>query len=284
MPNIGINAGVSMNTLKSRILNPAFTSVYSVLIQAPSLVSGGEGGSSATGLDRELFELTCIEASLPGSSIATVETNRDYHGIVERHAYSRLFDETIELTFLVTLDSNYRQIRFFDFWMKYIVGENTYTDKELRNKVNQRAKYPDSYKTGMKIAKFEKDLGSGKSAGANAVVYNFVDVFPKSMNSIPIAYESSQLLKVTVSMCYTRYFIDRSQGQTDNNFNAFGSSSLSPGNPEVPFDFTFDSDFSSTRYYDPKFADVFNNNSSTTFSNDSLFNNDFDFTSGSFLD
>ena len=281
MPNIGINAGVSMNTLKSRILNPAFTSVYSVLIQAPNAVAGGEGGSSATGLDRELFELTCIEASLPGSSIATVETNRDYHGIVERHAYSRLFDETIELTFLVTLDSNYRQIRFFDYWMKYIIGENNFTDKQLGNKVVQRAKYPDTYKTGMKIAKYEKDLGSGKSAGTNAIVYNFVDIFPKSMNSIPITYESTQLLKVTVSLCYTRYFIDRSQGQTDYNFNVFGSSSLSPGNPEIPFNYTFDSNITGNAYgsdfsFDPQFAEQ-------VFSNQSVFNTDFNFTAGSFL-
>ena len=277
MPNIGINAGVSMNTLKSRILNPAFTSVYSVLIQAPPGVAGGEGGSSATGLDRELFELTCIEASLPGSSIATVETNRDFHGIVERHAYSRLFDETIELTFLVTLDSNYRQIRFFDYWMKFIVGENNYTDKQLQSKVHQRAKYPETYKTGMKIAKYEKDLGSGNSMGANAMVYNFVDAFPKAINSIPITYEATQLLKVTVSMCYTRYFVDQSQGQTDYNFNAFGSSSLSPGNPEIPFNFAFDTNITGSDFnYDPQFAEK-------VFSNESLFNTDFNFTGGSFI-
>ena len=242
MFNVGLNAGVSMNTLKSRILNPAFTSVYSVLLSSPNAL-GGEG---RPGLDRDLFELTCIEASLPGSSIATVETNRDFHGIVEKHAYSRLYDESIELTFLVTLDSNYLQIRYFDYWMKFIVGEDTYTDSQLANKVHQRAKYPDDYKGGMKIVKFEKDLGSGNSFGTNAMVYNFVDVFPKSINSVPVTYEASQLLKVTVSLSYTRYFIDQTLGQTDDVFASRIYSSTAPGIPEIPFLTGIDSNFSGT--------------------------------------
>ena len=74
--SLGINPGVQMSKLKSRILNPAMTSVYSVLMNQPAF---------GMRQDRELFELTCIEASLPGSSLATVETSRDYLGIVEKH-------------------------------------------------------------------------------------------------------------------------------------------------------------------------------------------------------
>ena len=119
MSNIGINPAVSMNILKSRILNPAMTSIYSVLIGRPP-----SSEFSFPAYDRELLELTCVEASLPGSSIATIETSRDFTGIVEKHAYSRLYDDTIDFTFMVTLDSNYMQIRFFDYWMKFIVGED----------------------------------------------------------------------------------------------------------------------------------------------------------------
>jgi len=45
-----------------------------------------------------------MEANLPGSSLATIET-LDYMGVTERHAYRRLYDDTIDFTFLVTQDS-----------------------------------------------------------------------------------------------------------------------------------------------------------------------------------
>lgn len=204
--SLGITPGVPMSTLKSRILNPAMTSVYSVLMNQPSF---------GMQQDRELFELTCIEAALPGSSLATVETSRDYMGVVERHAYARLYDETIDLTFLVTLDSNYLQIRFFDYWMKWIVGEELYSDQQMSGKIHQRARYPSEYQTNFKIVKYEKSLGSGKELINPVLVYNFVDAFPKSMNTIQISYEASQLLKCTVSMTYTRYFIGKEKSRTD---------------------------------------------------------------------
>jgi len=235
MPNLGINFGVSMNKLKSRILNPSLTSVYSVIMPQPSF------GTSPK-VDGELLELTCMEASLPGSSIATVETSRDYHGIIERHAYTRLYDDSIDLTFLVTLDSNYLQIRFFDYWMKYIVGESDYTDRQLRNKIVQRARFPDDYKSTMKVVKFEKDLGSGNDLFSNVLEYEFVDVFPKSMNTIPVSYDTSQLLKVTVSMNYTRYFITQTKSQTDYNYglNFFSNSSTGSILDSIPQEKLFD--------------------------------------------
>lgn len=228
--SLGINAGVSMNKLKSRILNPAQTSIYSVLMNQPALFP-----ASAPQADKELLELTCVEASLPGSSIATVETARDFHGIVERHAYSRLYDETIDLTFLVTYDSNYLQIRFFDYWMKFIVGENELNDRDLAQPMIQRARFVDDYKTSMTIVKFEKDMGHGRNLVNDILEYHFVDAYPKAMNTIPVTYDASQLLKVTVSMNYTRFFITNTKSKSDPSYSpSWAKSAFSPGNPDVP--------------------------------------------------
>lgn len=224
--SLGITPGVPMSKLKSRILNPAQTSVYSVLMNQPSF---------GMQQDRELFELTCIEAALPGSSLATVETSRDYMGVVERHAYARLYDETIDLTFLVTLDSNYLQIRFFDYWMKWIVGEDLYNDQQMQGKIHQRARYPSEYQTNFKIVKYEKSLGSGKEIVNPVLVYNFVDAFPKSMNTIQVSYDTSQLLKTTVSMTYTRYFIGQEKSTTD-----FAAAAANLGGFNVDYDLGID--------------------------------------------
>jgi len=233
---LGITPAVPMNTLKSRILNPSLTSVYAVLVEKP------EGsGFNFTGYDRELLELTCIEASLPGSSIATIETNRDFHGVVERHAYSRLHDETIDFTFMVTQDSNYMQIRFFDYWMKYIVGEDGKNDKDLGSAgFVSRLRYPTEYQTNsMKIVKFERDLGSGANKTTNLLVYNFVQAFPKAVNTIPVTYEASQVMKCTVSFTYSRYYISEIQTQNDGSYVApTQTNPASPGNPDVPFGYS----------------------------------------------
>jgi hypothetical protein len=235
--SLGITPAVSMNKLKSRILNPSLTSVYAVLIEKPT-----GAGFNFPAWDRELLELTCVEASLPGSSIATIETNRDYHGVVERHAYSRLHDETIDFTFMVTQDSNYMQIRFFDYWMKYIVGESGKPDKELAStEFVNRLRYPDDYQCNtMRIVKFEKDLGSGRNKTTNLLVYNFVQAFPKAINTIPVSYEASQVLKCTVSFTYSRYFISSIETQTDGTYVAPNQQNPnSPGNPDVPWGFDY---------------------------------------------
>ena len=106
--NRPIHPATRMNTLKDRILNPSLSAYYSVVFPMPTF-----GGLSSM-YNGELLTLTCTEAALPGSSIATFEQQNDYMGVTERHAYRRMYDETIDFTFLVTQNSDYVQIRFFD--------------------------------------------------------------------------------------------------------------------------------------------------------------------------
>ena len=54
----------------------------------------------------------------------------------------------------------------------------------------------------------------------NGLTYNFVRAFPIAVASMPVSYDASQLLKCTVSMAYTRYFIDSGKsGQISDLFN-----------------------------------------------------------------
>ena len=86
-------------------------------------------------------------------------------------------------------------------------------------------------KQGLKITKFERDLYTeerrtnlledivnviaGTDFGTTDInrtgsrlEYEFFDAFPIAISSMPISYESSQLLKCTVSFSYTRYIIN----------------------------------------------------------------------------
>ena len=58
----------------------------------------------------------------------------------------------------------------------------------------------------------EKNLNFGGVGRTNIMTYKFVNVFPLAINSIPVSYDTSRLLKCTVAMAYSRYFV--TQGAT----------------------------------------------------------------------
>lgn len=160
---------------------------------------------------KNLYELgttltiSCSEASLPGSSLATHELNNDFTGVTQRHAYRRLYDDRADFTFYV--NEKYEQIRVFEAWMRYITGEQIATAADPA--ISYRVQYPSDYKVPLYITKFERDLGV-KGARSNKIVYSFFNAFPISINSMPVSYDSSQLLKCTVSFTYDRYVCSNS--------------------------------------------------------------------------
>ena len=197
--------------LRTKILAPALTSHYEVKIPV------GSGALNSIlkpllGTDgQENLNISCSETNLPGSSIATFEVKNDYAGVTERYAHRRMYDDRIDFTFYV--DSHqYLPIRFFERWMRFVTGESgTRTDGETRELVNPgyhyRMNFPESYRCerGLKIVKFERDY-------RNSLEYEFIGAYPISVSSMPVGYDSSSLLKCTVSMTYLRYVITELTG------------------------------------------------------------------------
>ena len=145
--------------------------------------------------------------------------------MTERHVYRRQYDDRIDFTFYV--DHDYKIIKFFETWMSWSVGEDQYKDQAKRN-YYYRVKFPDDYRVDMYVQKFEKDFDK-------FVEYTFIGAYPISINSMPVSYDSSQLLKCTVSFSYIRYFmnnintINTSNGNESPLQNNFGLQQL-PGN------------------------------------------------------
>lgn len=207
MPNIK-----KVSDIKSALLRPALTSNFEVQIAIPAELQ------SFVGAEQSNLNLSCSEASLPGSSIATMESLNDHTGVTERLAHRRMFDDRIDFTFYV--DANkYFPIRFFEKWMRYVVDEDNLADtaKGISADINNsspsyhyRMRYPDGnngYRVdGVKIIKFERDH-------KQSLTYTFVKAYPIAVNSMPVSYDASNLLKCTVSMSYIRYFIGDTSGQ-----------------------------------------------------------------------
>ena len=207
----------SLSDIKATILRPAMTSQFMVYVDFPSEVktymkasprnlADPQGGVLRSGLN-----LACSEASLPGSSLATLEQTSDRTGVTERHVHRRMFDDRIDLTFYVDAQ-NYLPIKAFEYWKEYITGGNEGGNLAAANHY-YRMNYSDDYVTGglgggeLRVVKFERDFdGSFKGNNgvvnptANGLTYHFVRAFPIAVASMPISYDASSLLKCTVSM------------------------------------------------------------------------------------
>ena len=197
------------SSVVSNLLNTAQSSYYKVTLVVPEAVKSKlQSGNDAYSIDN--INLLCCEASLPGSSLTTHEVNNDYHGVTEKMAYRRMYDETVGLTFYV--DRDYRVIELFETWMNYISGVDV-TNKSPYT--NYRIAYPNSYKNNIFVNKFERDQFKREISGATTyrsnLEYTFIQAFPLSLTAIPVSYEAGEVLKCNVSFNYIRYTMENSR-------------------------------------------------------------------------
>lgn len=226
-----VTQSYKLDTLRDRILNVAQTSNFQCWVNAEgsrndklknwiqtkfSKRDDGKNDKIINSLDLENISLTCCDASLPGSSFLTHDVNV-YTGVTERFAYTRAYDDRADFTFYI--NEHYLQLKYFEFWMAYIADEQKTSESRgggVKNDTyNYRMNYPDNYRADISISKFERDFGGYRAQSGqrqqepkSKLTYVFKDAYPISINSIPVSYDSSELLKCTVSFTYSRYYLD----------------------------------------------------------------------------
>ena len=226
---------VTIDQFKSQLGRPSLTSKYYLELAIPR--NDGEfrsllqkRGIQLAATDQSNLNLYCSEASLPGSSLALIDIASDRTGVTERHAHRRVFDDRIDFTFYVD-GNNYLAIKFFESWIDFISGGATSDQNAQENDTyHYRMNYVDDYAcSGMKITKFESDT---YTKTGNSLTYNFIKAFPIAINSMPVSYDSSQLLKCTVSMTYIRYTLTPTKA-------AASPENKNTPQPQIPDDFSF---------------------------------------------
>lgn len=202
----------NISNFKPLITNLAQTSHYQVIFGLPSsgtLSSYLNARGVNTTFVTESSGLLCSSASIPGSSLGTADINGNFMGVQEKMAHTRIFTQ-MQLEFYV--DSDYRMMKFLEHWMEYIASGSG------QNPANPgyyyRMQYPDYYKSNStKIIKFDRDY-------KKEFVYNFIGLFPINMSSVPVSYDSSEIMKVSVAFNYERYI----PGQISSLSSALGTS------------------------------------------------------------
>ena len=154
--------------------------------------------------------LLCNSAELPATTMATAQVEGQRMGIVEKMAHSRVFTD-VSFTFYV--DNQYRTLEFFELWHEFIAsGSNNEVDRS-NIAYYHRMQYPDEYKVDtIKIQKFDKDH-------FRSVEYNFLNCFPVSVSSMPVAYDGNQVLECQVTFAYDRYYFGKISSLDRRNYN-----------------------------------------------------------------
>ena len=149
-------------------------------------------------LSRQLGIL-CSDAVLPTSTLATAEVKNNFMGVPQQFAHTRFYTD---ISYSFYIDEDYTLLKIFEGWMEYISsGANNQVNQDHRG-YYRRMRYPDSYKCNtMYINKFEKNY-------KRTLRYRFVNVFPKSINAIPVQYGTADILKVSVNFNYDRYIVN----------------------------------------------------------------------------
>lgn len=156
-----------------------------------------------------LITLLCSEAQLPNVSSLTGQTNGLFLGEGQvNYAYGRLFTD-VSLGW--QCDKNMTPLRFLQTWHDYIYtfGMVSTSREEIKGKtrsqVVDKVKYPKQYQAKITITKLTQGKGT---KDLEPISYTLIDAFPHSIDATPLSYGSSQIVNVSASFYYSKYFVN----------------------------------------------------------------------------
>ena len=195
------------------------------------------------------YDFLCSSASLPGSNFNISEELGSRQGMTERFATRRIYNE-FDLTFYI--DDDYNVLRMLEEWMNFI--NPVYNESNGRydgspssqlgayqeRNTYSRFRYPDDYRRKLSITKFERDFLENPNDRNNTfknmplLTYNFIDTFPVNINAVPLSYDGSTFLQVTVVFTYLRHTIEKHGNAQQSVREKLVNNSLTQVNPLRP--------------------------------------------------
>ena len=147
----------------------------------------------------ETTGLLCSSAVIPGSTLADTKVIGNYQGVIENMTHARIFPD-IALEFYV--DSEYKIMKFFEHYIEFVAGGSR--EDQSQEDYYHQMEYPSDYKMYQtKLIKFDRDY-------KNEIQFNFFGMYPYQIANIPVKYENSNILKMTVQFHIDRYSSGRS--------------------------------------------------------------------------
>lgn len=189
-----------------------------------TISSGDTGGEERSQISSGgLIKMLCDEAQLPNVQASTGQITGRYlgEGIVN-YPHTRLYSD-FSLGWMG--DSNMLPLKFVNLWYGYIFGEYNAAGEEIAprplvgnnlssvkqvgstaNAARQvRLSYPEKYLCNITITKTDK--GPDAPNQRTPISYTLVDAFPYSIDTVPLSYGASQIVKVTTNFYYSKHYV-----------------------------------------------------------------------------
>ena len=162
------------------------------------------------------ISLMCDEAVLPGIQAATGQLNGIYTGSGQyQYPHTRMYND---LTLSWICDANMTPLKFLNSWMEVIFNEYDAAGSKYKSIVQSspdqvkprdrnrstRLSYPDAYTLQLSVLKAERDDQS--EVGRASIRYVFDGAYPYAVESIPLSFGTSQLVKVRANFYYEKWF------------------------------------------------------------------------------
>jgi hypothetical protein len=195
--------GIARNNLYKLIITPP-----------PGLLSAARALNMPTsGEDLEDITLYCDSITMPGISLATVDSRPYGYGPSELKAYAPIY-QPLGATFIV--DAKGYTLSFFRNWMRGIVNYTTEGRAVWRSAVNEvmafEAGYKADYETTMTLYVV---AGQTTSSSTNELQLDIVNktvinrAFPIEIGSVQLSYSyNDQYLSLPVSFSYFDWYSD----------------------------------------------------------------------------
>ncbi len=189
--------------------------------------------------DESPINMMVEEAQLPNIQSATGQLQGRYLGENQiQYPYAKLYSD---VSFTWMCDANMTPFKFFHYWYNYIYSGNTtqqeFVDGETgerlpgksfnalkskakeSNSINRevRMKYPETYLGKCIVIKTEPGAATVDDRASMAFVLE--DIFPYSIDTVPLSYGTSQLTKVSVNFHYAKHTV------IDNDISKYGTGS-----------------------------------------------------------
>jgi len=185
-------------------------------------------GPVATGDETKtsgLIQMLCDEAQLPNVQAAVGQLSGRVMGESQiSYPYARFYSD-LSLTWMC--DANMIPLKFLNTWHSFIFNGNDSAQdgprssdpglinmkKAKPNEFNRpiRLNYPEQYMCNLRVTKTEK--GRGAPNERSAVSYIMENIYPYSIDSIPLSYGTSQITKVTANFYYQKHTVVHSRAK-----------------------------------------------------------------------
>lgn len=189
-------------------------------------------------LGTRLMSIRCESVSIPGFSFLSADgPPRFGYGPVEKNPYVPGFDG-INLTFI--LDAQNQIYKFFYDWTMCIVNYNGRGGTNMRNNAVSSGStwrpyevgYKSDYQTDLDIFVYDgnKNENSSSEAGKLVMSLKAYSAFPMGLPSTPLAWESTDAMKLSIPFSYTDFQINIPEPTADTTTPVIQPRSETPNN------------------------------------------------------